>query len=333
MNIWLQFALCAGVILCAGMQLTRQGDVIAARTGLGGSWIGLVLLATVTSLPELISGVSAVTLNDLPDMAVSGILGSCMFNVLVIAALDLFSKNRPVSYMVHQGHILSAGFAIVLIGLVALDILFGKRLPVITCFNSLDPLSLVFVATYLLAMKMIYGYERQRVQEFVGEIVQVAPAETLFRAVIMFVLNAVAIVVAACFLPELGAQIASSTGLGQSFVGSSFIAITTSLPEITVSITAARMGAFDMAVANLLGSNVFNVVILTVVDFAYARGPLLRSVCQTNSLLALATVIAMGIAVIGLTYRSEKKFWLLAGDAIAILLVYALASILLFLSS
>lgn len=72
MIVWVQFAICAGVILYAGSQLSRHGDVIADKTGLGGNWVGLVLLATVTSLPELITGVSAVTLNDLPDMAVSG---------------------------------------------------------------------------------------------------------------------------------------------------------------------------------------------------------------------------------------------------------------------
>ncbi|MBS1998910.1 MAG: hypothetical protein JSS86_21440 [Cyanobacteria bacterium SZAS LIN-2] len=114
-NIWMEFALCAAVIMFAGTKLTLHGDVIADKTGLGRNWVGLVLLATITSLPELVTGVSAVTLNDLPDMAVSGTLGSCMFNMLVIAGLDLLSRGRPVSQMVHQGHMLSAGFGIVLV--------------------------------------------------------------------------------------------------------------------------------------------------------------------------------------------------------------------------
>lgn len=334
MSIWLQFALCAGVILIAGSQLTRHGDVIAEKTGLGGSWVGLVLLATVTSLPELITGISAVTFNDLPDMAVSGTLGSCMFNMMVIAALDVFSTKRPVSNTVHQGHILSAGFGIVLIGFAAVDILFGKHLPALSWLNSIEPISLTYIAVYLLAMKLIYTYEQQRLQEFVGEIAQSANLgnESLTRSIIIFVFHSLLIVIAACYLPEIGAQIGKTTGWGESFIGSSFIAITTSLPEIVVSVTAARMGSFDMAVANLLGSNLFNIVILAAVDFCYLKGPLLRSVSQINTLTALTAMIAMGIVIIGLTYRSEKKMLFLAGDAIAVLFVCILANVLLFLA-
>ncbi|MBY0546461.1 MAG: hypothetical protein K2W95_04175 [Candidatus Obscuribacterales bacterium] len=333
MTIWLLFVACASVILFAGSQLSRYGDVIAERTGLGGNWIGLVLLATVTSLPELITGVSSVTLNDLPDMAVSGTLGSCMFNMLVIALLDLLTK-RPVSNMVHQGHILSAGFGIVLIGLAAIDIGFNKYLPQVSVLNSIGVISLLYIAIYLLAMRLIYAYDRQQILDFVEEVAsQESTAKmSLVRALIMFSLNALLIVIAACYLPALGEQIAKLTGWGESFVGSSFIAITTSLPEITVSVAAARMGSFDMAVANLLGSNLFNIAILAIIDLCYRKGPLLHAVSQINAIPALTAIICMGIVVIGLTYRSEKKILFLAGDAAAIVVVCVLANILLFIA-
>lgn len=85
-----------------------------------------------------------------------------------------------------------------------------------------------------------------------------------------------------------------------------------------------------MAVANLLGSNLFNIAILAAIDFCYIKAPLLRSVSDVNVLPALTAVIAMGIIVIGLTYRSERKLLFLAGDALAILLVYITANVLLF---
>ncbi len=334
MEVLLKFTACALVIMISGSQLSRHGDVIAEKTGLGRNWVGLVLLATVTSLPELITGISAVTLNDLPDMAVSGTLGSCLFNMLVIAALDVFSKKRPVSHMVHQGHILSAGFGIVLIGFAAVDIIFSKYMPPIRWLNSIDPISLGYIVIYLIAMKLIYSYEQQRIQEFAGEIAEATNvgSQSLARSILLFSLNSVVIVAAACYLPELGEEIAKMTGWGESFIGSSFIAITTSLPEISVSVVAARMGAFDMAVANLLGSNLFNVVILAAIDFCFLKAPLLSCVSQTNTLMALAAMISMGIVVIGLTYRSEKKLLFLAGDAIAIAVVYIMANVLLFIA-
>jgi len=331
MTVWIEFIICAAIILYSGSRLSIYGDIIADKTNLGKSWVGLVLLATVTSLPELITSVSAVTLNDLPDMAVSGTIGSCMFNMMVIALLDLLSRHRPVSHMVHDGHMLSCGFGIILLGFAAIDIEFGKYFPIQTLFTSIDPISILFIIIYLVAMRLIYEYEKQRLNEVTGNLAEATEGTNtnLKRAIAFFLFNSMIIVVAACFLPALAEQIAKQTGWGESFIGSSFVAITTSLPEITVSVTAARLGSYDMAVANLLGSNLFNVAILAVADFCYTKGPLLRSVSEVNSSTAICAIIALAVVVVGLTYRSEKKFLFLAGDAIAICIIYVIANCIL----
>ncbi|MBZ0187768.1 MAG: hypothetical protein K8F91_16095, partial [Candidatus Obscuribacterales bacterium] len=80
--VYLAFGLCTLVIFYAGTQLSTYGDVIAEKTGMGRTWVGLVLLASVTSLPELVTGFSSVLINDLPDIAVGTVLGSCMCNIL-----------------------------------------------------------------------------------------------------------------------------------------------------------------------------------------------------------------------------------------------------------
>lgn len=334
MTIWIEFAICAALILYSGSRLSVYGDLIAEKTGIAKGWIGLVLLATVTSLPELITSISAVTLNDLPSMAVSGTIGSCMFNMMVIALLDVLSKNRPVSNMVQTGHLLSCGFGILLLGLVAIELGFGKYFPILTSLNSIAPTSIMFIIVYLLSMRLIYEYEKVRLSETAGELGEAVAGKgtSLSKAIGFFVLNSIVIVAAACFLPGLGEHIAKQTGWGESFIGSSLIAITTSLPEIIVSVTAARMGSFDMAVANLLGSNLFNVAILSITDFCYLNGPLLQAVDPVNSSTAICAMMALAIVVIGLTYRSQKKFLYLAGDAIAISIVYLIANAILFLA-
>jgi cation:H+ antiporter len=221
-----------------------------------------------------------------------------------------------------------------MMGFVAVAILFGKYLPVLTKINAMDPLSFAFAIVYLIAMKLIFSYERTKLKTYVAETAAAAPEsdKSLRAAIAIFTINAVLIVGAATYLPELGEQIGKLTGWGESFIGSSFIAITTSLPELAVSFTAARRGSFDMAVANLLGSNLFNIVILSITDFCYIKAPLLRVVSQANTLAALTAMISMGIVIIALTYRPEKKIWLLSGDAIALILVYLLANILLFVA-
>jgi cation:H+ antiporter len=95
-TIWLQFALCAALIGAAGYQLSRYGDAIALRTGMSGSWIGLALLATVTSLPELATGISSVTVANAPNLAVGDALGSCVVNLVFLVVIDAFFRKEPL---------------------------------------------------------------------------------------------------------------------------------------------------------------------------------------------------------------------------------------------
>lgn len=257
-----------------------------------------------------------------------------MCNMLIIGLLDVLSKQRPVSYMVHHGHVLSAGFGIILMGLVAIDILFGKHLPTIKLLHSIDPITIAFIVGFLLAIKLTFNFEKSRTTE--GSEEQAGQASEINKPwpelIAQFLFYALCIVVAACYLPEIGDEIGQSTGWGQSFIGTSFIAIATSLPELSVSVSAARRGAFDMAVANLLGSTLFNIAILAVTDFFYTKEPLLHHVSVNNTLAALTAIISMGIVVVGLTYRAERKLVFMAGDAVALILVYIIANVLLFVA-
>lgn len=87
-TVWIAFGALVFVILLAGTSLSRYGNQIALATGLGGTWIGLVLVAAVTSLPELVTGMSAVLVVEAPDLAVGNALGSCVYNLLIIVMLD-----------------------------------------------------------------------------------------------------------------------------------------------------------------------------------------------------------------------------------------------------
>jgi len=150
-------------------------------------------------------------------------------------------------------------------------------------------------------------------------------------AMINYGINAVIVITAAVFLPKIGERIAEVTGLGQTFVGNIFIAISTSLPEVVVSMSAVKMEALDLAIGNLFGSNIFNILILAIDDIFFIKGPLLSFAGQTHIIPAISAVIMMAIAIIGLTYRAEKKRLFLAWDSICIMSVYVINIILLFL--
>lgn len=320
MLILVEFLACSGLILYSGMKIARYGDAIAEKTGLGRVWIGVLLMASVTSLPELITGISSVAIFGIPDIAAGDVLGSCVFNISILAILDLTSK-RPIFNRIHGNHALSAGFGIILLGIAALGIVLGDRLP---SFGWVGSYSFVFIAVYLIALRSIFLHEKKR--SLSTEADGPGKYDDLTRADVFrgYALNAAVIVAAATWLPSIGERLAVQTGLGQTFVGNIMIALTTSLPELVVSVSAIRIGAVDMAVGGLFGSNLFNIGILAIDDIFYTAGPILSHVSDSHAVPALAAMMMSAIAIVGLSLRTRKKHTPLSVSSAALVLIFVI---------
>jgi cation:H+ antiporter len=247
-----------------------------------------------------------------------------MFNLLILAFLDV-RNPAPLSARLHQGHVLSASFGIVLLGLAAMGMLAGPRAPM-AGWVALH--SVAFLAVYALSMRTVFVYERSRIAALAEALTgEVRYADfTLAKAVSRYVAAAVVLVAAAAWLPAAGVDVARETGLEESFVGSLFIAISTSLPEIVVSIAAARLGAFDMAVGNLFGSNLFNIAVLAIDDILYTRGSLLAAVAPVHLVSLTTAIIMTGIAVVGLTYRASRKRYRLSWESLGLVAAYVIGA-------
>lgn len=322
--VWLEFALCVVVIAIAGAMLSRYGDAIADKTGIGGTWIGIVMLGTVTSLPELVTGVTSVTVADLPDIAVGNVLGACLFNLFYIVVLDALHRPASIYVRASQGHVLSAAFGVVLISFAGFSILLAAQgfNPVVGHVGMYTPIMLTL---YLLAMRTVFRYERSRMAKFVVLEEDQYPALSLAQAVVRYLAAALLVVAAGSFLPFIGEKMAALTGWHESFVGTLFVAFATSLPEIVVTLSALKLGAIDMAIGNLLGSNLFNIAILAVDDLLYLKGPLFREVSTAHAVSALSASMMTGIAIVGLFYRSESRVLKLVGwSSLLLFLVYLL---------
>ena len=330
MLIWLQFLVCTLVIVYGGSRLSHYGDVIAEKTGMGRTWIGVVLMASATSLPELFTGISSVAIFNSPNIAAGDVLGSCMFNLLILAMLDVGRRVAPISTLAHQGQILTASFGVLLLGLTTISLLAGQSLPTL---GWIGVYSLVIPLVYLGAMRLVFIYERRRIAEFLSEVKEEARYDQISRSAAYrrFAFYAVIIVVAATYLPYVADQLAAITGLGRTFVGSILVALSTSLPEIVVGRAALQMGAVDLAVGNVLGSNLFNLLILAIDDLFFLKGPLLSSVSAAHAVTACAAMTMTAITVIALMYRSKKRVLWFSWDSIGVFLVYVLTVVLLYL--
>ncbi len=321
MVLWLSFIICTAVIIYSGSRLSRYGDIIAEKTGLGRTWVGLIMLASITSLPELITGMSSVIIIDVPNIAIGDILGSCVFNMLIYACLDVIYRPMPLSTRAHQGNILSAGFGIFLLGIVGIGLAAGEHAGAL---GWIGMYSLIIMVIYFTALRLVFMYEKRERSQYVKEraVELKYEAVSLKTALVNYSINGLIIVVAAVFLPKIGEGIALSTGLGKTFVGNIFIALSTSLPEVVVSISAVRIDALNLAIGNLFGSNIFNLFILVIDDIFFIKGPILSFVDMNHIISALSAITMTAIAIIGLTYRASKKPLFLAWDSMGIIFIY-----------
>jgi cation:H+ antiporter len=153
------------------------------------------------------------------------------------------------------------------------------------------------------------------------------PSDTtaLRRNAIGFVGATLALVAAAPVLAASAKELAALTGISTTFIGTSMVAITTSLPEMVTALAAARLGAYDLAVGNLFGSNAFNMAAVVFADAAYQAGPLLSAVSETHTVTALVSIVLMTVGLMGIIYRAERRFFLIEPDSLLMILGYGLA--------
>lgn len=328
----LGFIACAAVIIYSGTKLSYYGDKIADLTGMGKAWVGLILMASVTSLPELITGISSVAIVKAPDLAAGDIFGSCVFNLLILSVLDARIK-KPLFSMVKSSHIVAAIFGIILLMVAGMAIYLSEEIPSLLWMSSF---TFILFAIYLVAVWAIFKYEHAAQIESPPSTVHLTASRTaeLRKATGGYAINALVVIGAAVFLPYFGENIAEHTGLGNSFFGTLFLAAATSLPELVVSLAALRMGALDMAVGNLLGSNVFNMFILGVDDVFYRQGSLFKSISPSHLLSVFITIIMTAVVGLGLLFKPKRKhLWLLSFDTFIILFLYLVLIIYLFSKS
>ncbi len=330
--IWLEFGLCAVLLIGAATLLSRYADMLAEKTGLGRVWVGGILLAGVTSLPELVSGVSAVAWLNAPNLAAGAILGSCLFNLALIALLDLFYQPGSILARAQDGHILSGGLGVLLLGLVAAGALVGPELNG-AGLGGFSLVSLAVVVLYLAGARLIARFEQRRLAEVLEQeaIAQHYERVSAARAYTAFILSTLAVVGLGVWLASLGDRLAAETGLSRSFVGNLFLAVSTSLPEVAASVAAVRLGAIDLAISNALGSNLFNIGVLAVYDVADGRANFWASLSSANALAAVIAIMMTGVTIVSLIYRASPRTpYRITWDAVALLSMYVGAMLLLY---
>jgi cation:H+ antiporter len=312
---WLLFACLAAMVTVAGARLARDGDAIAERTGLGATWVGAILVAAATSLPEIATDVSAVRQGN-ATLAIGDLFGSSMMNMAILAAADLVTRQTRLATEVAFTQPLLGALAVSLTSVAAIGVLAPGTFTIL----GIGWPPLLLGAGYVLGMRLLSS---NRPRPARASPAQAGARRSMRRAVAGFSVSTVVILAAAPHLASSGAALAQQWGIATGFFGVAFLAAATSLPEAAVVFTAVRHGAHDLAVGNLLGSNCFNMLVLLILDVVDGSGALLNNVESGVVVSALVATLLMGQVLLDLLNRPERRVWYLEPGPALTLATYA----------
>ncbi|MGE0605723.1 MAG: sodium:calcium antiporter [Pirellulales bacterium] len=324
--MWLlsgEFLLLAAAIVGIGSLLSRFADQIAEITGLGRLLVGSVLLAGATSLPELTVDITAVRMG-LPNLAAGDLLGSSLMNLLILALLDLtnYSRGKMLSREA-AGHALSGMLSVTLTAFVGMAILTASRIEFPRFLGAGLP-TWGILALYLLGVRVVFLDQRlaaSAAKEALppGE-EQAHKLPPLWQPIVGFALAAAVLFFIGPRLAHTASKLAELSGLGNTFVGTTLVALCTSLPELVSSLAAIRLKAFDLAVGNVFGSNAFNIILFVPLDMLH-DGPLYPALAPSHLVTCLSVIICTCITVMGQLYRVERRRKFVEPDAWLVILV------------
>lgn len=321
---WLKFAICAGLIFFAGKNIAKYADVIAEKKGLSRLWIGVILVALATSLPELFTGVGSVVFVDAPDITVGNLFGANSYNLLNIGIIDLLYRGGPILGAISSGQLLTAVFSLIPLMLATAAIILSGNGISAWSIGNVGIFSISIFISYCIATKVIYNFEKRKTKNKKENTIY--EDISLKNAYIHYAMAAAVIVASGIWLAYIGRELSGMLRLNESFVGNLFLGFVTTLPEITVSIAALLIGAKEIAVANMFGSNLFNMTIIFADDILYRKAPILQVVSEDHLRSAYIVMAMTAVIILAMVTKPKRKFFNVSWYVPVIFIIFLLGA-------
>ena len=324
-NSLLVFALCAAVVWFAGARLAYLADALADRYKLAKSLVGLLLLALATSLPEVATTLSA-AVSQAQNLVLNNLFGGIALQTAILGVADFWARGAITNYPRKANHALEATLLVLLLSLTLIITVMGEPVALF----QIGPGSVMIALCYTGTIWLLRRYEGS--SDWIPVDQPEPQAPPLFDVIDSNITNRSLIgqTIAACgailvfglLLVVFAERIAGQSGLGTSFIGVTLLAGATSLPELTTSITAARIGAYTMAISNIFGSNLIMLVLVFPADILYRGGPILQGTSTTVSLALAFGIAVTAIYLVGLIVRRKPRIGVLGLDSVLVMMTF-----------
>ncbi|MGF6375246.1 cation:H+ antiporter [Clostridiales Family XIII bacterium PM5-7] len=263
--IYIAYFVVAALVIIFSIKAANYIDLLDKNTKLSGAFLGGIMLSAVTSLPELFTSISATVLLREPGLCIGNILGSDLFNLMAISVAILFYFKQFSKGRVSKSYRTVTLMVLSIYGIIALSV-FGILQAEIF---HIKITSIIIVILYCVGAKYLAIVEDVETDEDVLNYHAKVTSKLMVKQIgIRFSIVSLGIVVFSILLTYLTDQIADTLKLNQGWAGAILLGIATSLPEVTSTITLFRMKNYNIAVGNIIGSNLFNFIILAIADFA-----------------------------------------------------------------
>lgn len=318
------FVVGAALVYAAGTRLSRQADALAERMAWGRSVVGALLLGGFTSAPEGITTLTAALGGNAP-LAANNLLGGIALQLVFLAWADAALGGRALTRQAEdgrglqlQGALLIAVLLIVTVGIVAGPVaLFGV---------GAWSLAASAVALGGLAWVSVRGAGAERAGRRSGERGRAgggAAPPSLARVVAAIVMAGLLILLGGYLVVRSAEALSDQTGLGATLIGAILVALATSLPELSTTTEAVRLGSPALAISNIFGTNLFDAALLLVADLAYAGGPILGELVASSQVVSALGIVLTAVYLVGLQVRSERTLLGLGYDSALVVALYA----------
>ena len=331
------FAVAATVVWLAGTSLAIAAEEISDRRKLGKAMMGFIVLAAATELPEIVTTMVAAVKNN-ADLLLNNMFGGIALQTALLAVADATAVGVTITRYPRNPTPILEGTLLVLVLAVLQGIILIGDIPFV---SHVGVAAIVLAVLYVWAILMLRRSDESagwrpveipRIPEGTrAGVFRLSMSKLTERTLFLrFGLASLAILIGGVALVFSAEKIAAHTGLGNSFIGATLLAGSTSLPELSTTIMAVRLHSYTMAISNIFGSNLIMVLLILPADILYLPGPLLQQ-ADTSAMYALICgSIVTVIFVIGLLVRTRHRIFGMGYDSFAVIVIYLFSMFVLF---
>ncbi len=279
------------------IRLSYYVNLLDRTTNISGAFIGGVMLAAVTSLPELFTSISATLFVDQPEMVIGNILGSNTFNLFVLGGLIVLNLKTFKKCFLSPSHKNTLVATIIMYILVTSAMIFPAHFEVL----NTNPVSIIILVIYLGAVKMMSSDDSKE-----EDSLEIETSLSKNQILVRFGVLSIMLVVVSIGLTFTTDILAQKLNLGMTVAGALLLGVATSLPELTSSISLVRMKNFNATTGNIVGSNLFNFSILFIADITYRGNSIYFSTPEAFNLV-IAGLMATLASLLAFQFKTSDR--------------------------